>query len=134
MWVDWRPRCAGSALRTGRPARPPRPAPPPGAAPPATAAVAAGVVLTGALAAHAAGGGRVVYTVTSQWQGGFGASVNVTNLGDPVTSWRLTWSFPAGQTVTQLWNGTVTQSRAPGPRLTTAPGGGRRARGAPRAG
>jgi lysophospholipase L1-like esterase len=78
----------------------------------ATAAVAAGVVLTGALAAHAAAGCRVVYTVTSQWQGGFGASVNVTNLGDPVTSWRLTWSFPAGQTVTQLWNGTVTQSGA----------------------
>src|SRR4051812_21025572 len=78
----------------------------------ATAAVAAGVVLTGALAAHAAAGCRVVYTVTSQWQGGFGASVNVTNLGDPVTSWRLTWSFPAGQTVTQAWNGTVTQSGA----------------------
>src|SRR4051794_36963845 len=78
----------------------------------ATVAVAAGVVLTNGLAAHAAAGCRVVYTVTSQWQGGFGASVNVTNLGDPVTSWRLTWSFPAGQTVTQLWNGTVTQSGA----------------------
>jgi lysophospholipase L1-like esterase len=76
----------------------------------ATAAVAAGVVVTGALAAHAAAGCRVTYTVTSQWQGGFGANVDVTNLGDPVISWRLTWSFTAGQAVTQLWNGTVTQS------------------------
>jgi len=76
----------------------------------ATVAVAASVVLTGTLAAHAAAGCRVAYTVTSQWPGGFGASVAVTNLGDPLTGWRLTWSFPAGQAVTQLWNGTVTQS------------------------
>src|SRR4051812_30311439 len=78
----------------------------------ATVVAAAGVVLSGALAAHAATGCRVVYTVTSQWQGGFGATVDVTNLGDPVTGWRLTWTFPAGQTVTQLRNGTVTQSGA----------------------
>ncbi len=60
--------------------------------------------------ARAAAGCQVGYTVTNQWQGGFGAGVTVTNLGDPVTSWRLTWSFTAGQTVTQLWGGTVTQS------------------------
>src|SRR5690242_12599170 len=78
----------------------------------ATVVTAAGVVLTGALAAQAAAGCRVAYTVTSQWQGGFGATVNLTNLGDPVAGWRLTWTFTAGQTVTQLWNGTVTQSGA----------------------
>ena len=78
----------------------------------ATVIVAAGIVLTDALAVHAAAGCRVTYTVTSQWQGGFGAGVTVTNLGEPVTGWRLTWSFTAGQTVTQLWNGTVTQSGA----------------------
>ncbi|MFC7529293.1 cellulose binding domain-containing protein [Actinoplanes sp. GCM10030250] len=78
----------------------------------ATVAVAAGVVLTTTLAAHAATGCRATYTVTSQWQGGFGARVDLTNLGDPVTSWRLTWSFGAGQTVTTLWNGVVAQSGA----------------------
>ncbi|GAA4697658.1 cellulose binding domain-containing protein [Phytohabitans rumicis] len=62
--------------------------------------------------AQAAAGCRATYAVTSQWPGGFGASVNLTNLGDPVTSWRLTWSFPAGQAVTQGWNGTFTQSGA----------------------
>jgi endo-1,4-beta-xylanase len=65
-----------------------------------------------ATAAQAATGCRVDYTVTSQWQGGFGASVTVTNLGDAISGWRLTWSFAAGQTISQLWNGTVSQSGA----------------------
>ncbi|AGZ42187.1 cellulose binding domain-containing protein [Actinoplanes friuliensis] len=60
--------------------------------------------------ASAAAGCSVAYTVTNQWQGGFGASVAITNLGDPVAGWTLAFSFPSGQTVTQLWNGVVTQS------------------------
>jgi lysophospholipase L1-like esterase len=76
----------------------------------ATGAIAAGAVLTTTLAAHAATGCTVTYKITSQWTGGFGASVDVTNLGDPLTTWKLTWSFTAGQTISQLWNGTVTQS------------------------
>lgn len=74
-------------------------------------AVAAGLSAT-AVAARAATGCRVTYTVSSQWQGGFGAAVTIDNLGDPVTNWRLTWSFGAGQTITQLWNGTVARSGA----------------------
>src|SRR5689334_14088823 len=62
--------------------------------------------------ASAAAGCRVAYTVSSQWPGGFGAAVAVTNLGDPVSGWTLTFSFPAGQTITQLWNGTSSQSGA----------------------
>ncbi|GAA4719633.1 non-reducing end alpha-L-arabinofuranosidase family hydrolase [Phytohabitans rumicis] len=62
--------------------------------------------------AQAAAGCRVAYTISSQWQGGFGANVAITNLGDAVTSWRLVWSFGAGQTVTQMWNATPTQSGA----------------------
>ncbi|WP_432933453.1 arabinofuranosidase catalytic domain-containing protein [Microbispora sp. CA-135349] len=63
-------------------------------------------------AAHAAAGCRVDYSVTNQWPGGFGANVSITNLGDPINGWRLSWSFSAGQTITQLWNGTMTQSGA----------------------
>jgi len=37
-------------------------------------------------------------------------NVTITNLGAPVSSWKLSWSFTAGQTITQLWNGTYTQS------------------------
>jgi endo-1,4-beta-xylanase len=82
------------------------------------AATASVLVLAGAAAvatvpARAAGAGcAVTYTVGSQWQGGFSANVSVTNLGDPVTGWTLTWSFGAGQQVTQAWNAVVSQSAA----------------------
>ncbi|MEU6414432.1 arabinofuranosidase catalytic domain-containing protein [Microbispora sp. NPDC046933] len=75
-------------------------------------AVAGAVGALTAPAAHAATGCRVDYSVTNQWPGGFGANVSITNLGDPINGWRLSWSFPAGQTVTQLWNGSMTQSGA----------------------
>jgi rhamnogalacturonan endolyase len=69
-----------------------------------------GVTATVAVEAQAAAGCRVTYAVTNQWPGGFGAAVAVTNLGDPVTGWTLAWTFPSGQTISQLWNGTHTQS------------------------
>ncbi|WFE35531.1 non-reducing end alpha-L-arabinofuranosidase family hydrolase [Micromonospora sp. WMMD975] len=79
----------------------------------------AGAVLlatTGVVAALPAGaaaaGCSVKYTVTAQWGGGFGADVAITNLGDSLSNWTLTWNYGAGQTVTQAWNATVTQSGA----------------------
>lgn len=60
--------------------------------------------------AQAAVGCRVSYSVASQWPGGFSANVNLTNVGDPLTSWTVTWSFGAGQTVTQAWGAEVSQS------------------------
>ncbi|MFG1838978.1 cellulose binding domain-containing protein [Micromonospora sp. NPDC049175] len=50
----------------------------------------------------------VTYRVTSQWAGGFGADVVVTNLGDAVTNWAVQWSLAPGQGVTQAWNAAVT--------------------------
>jgi poly(3-hydroxybutyrate) depolymerase len=77
----------------------------------AVAVTVAGVAV--ALPTHAAATGcSVSYTISSQWQGGFGAAVAVTILGDPVNGWTLTWSYGAGQQVTQAWNATVTQSGA----------------------
>jgi hypothetical protein len=58
----------------------------------------------------AAAGCSVNYTVASQWQGGFGANVSITNLGDALSGWTLRWTYGAGQTVTQAWNASVTQS------------------------
>ncbi|MGX7671068.1 pectate lyase [Plantactinospora sp. DSM 117369] len=76
----------------------------------AVAAMAAtGVIVTTGVA-QAAVGCRVAYSVGSQWPGGFSGNVTLTNVGDPLTSWQLTWSFSAGQTITQAWNATVTQS------------------------
>ncbi|WBB91059.1 non-reducing end alpha-L-arabinofuranosidase family hydrolase [Verrucosispora sp. WMMC514] len=75
------------------------------------AALLASTALAVAMPANAAAAGcSVNYAVSSQWPGGFGANVTITNLGDPLTSWTLTWSFGAGQTVTQSWNTTLTQS------------------------
>lgn len=76
----------------------------------AAGAVAAGGALATTSARAATAGCRVTYTVTSQWSGGFGADVAVTNLGDPVAGWTLRWAFPAGQAVTQAWNAAVSQS------------------------
>ncbi|MEV4518492.1 non-reducing end alpha-L-arabinofuranosidase family hydrolase, partial [Dactylosporangium sp. NPDC049525] len=81
-------------------------------------ACTAGLTVAGAAAvltantAQAAAGCRVEYTVPSSWPGGFSANVTITNYGDAVNGWSLTWSFGAGQTVTQLWSGSVTQSGA----------------------
>jgi hypothetical protein len=68
--------------------------------------------ITASLASAASAGCRVDYTISSQWPGGFGANVAVTNLGDPLTGWTLRWSYGAGQTITQAWNASVTQSGA----------------------
>jgi cellulose 1,4-beta-cellobiosidase len=62
--------------------------------------------------AHAASYCQVTYTVTSQWPGGFGATINIQNTSSSAwTSWSLAFTFPAsGQSVTQGWNGSFTQS------------------------
>jgi hypothetical protein len=72
--------------------------------------VSSAAVVVALPAGAATAGCSVSYAVSSQWQGGFGANVSITNLGDPLTSWTLTWSFSAGQTVTQAWNTSLTQS------------------------
>ncbi len=71
---------------------------------------ATGLTVTAVTSAQAAAGCQVAYTVSSQWPGGFGANVTITNLGSAVSSWNLSWSFGAGQTIQTLWNGSYTQS------------------------
>src|SRR6185437_2622030 len=51
------------------------------------------------------------YVVTNQWTGGFGASVTITNTGSTtISGWTLAWTFANGQTITQIWNATATQT------------------------
>jgi hypothetical protein len=76
----------------------------------AAAVTVATIAVTAQEAGAAAAGCQVSYSISSQWQGGFGAGVAVTNLGDPVNGWTLRWSFASGQSVTQAWNATVSQS------------------------
>ncbi|MGI5182775.1 glycoside hydrolase family 48 protein [Dactylosporangium sp. CA-152071] len=60
--------------------------------------------------AHAAAGCTVVYSVRSQWPTGFTGDLLVTNLGDPLTSWNVSWTFAGNQQVQQSWNGDYTQT------------------------
>ncbi|WP_328836227.1 cellulose binding domain-containing protein [Streptomyces europaeiscabiei] len=53
----------------------------------------------------------VTYKVTSEWSGGFQADVRLSNTGTGAwTGWSLGWTFPNGQSVSQLWNAAHTQS------------------------
>jgi hypothetical protein len=77
----------------------------------AAGAAAVAAAAATAVVAHAASTGcSVSYTVRSQWSTGFSANVAVTNVGDPVRAWTVRWSYTAGQTVTQAWGATVSQS------------------------
>jgi cellulose 1,4-beta-cellobiosidase len=82
------------------------------AAPVAVTAVLAMVGIPAVLgsSAEAAPGCKVDYTITNQWDTGFGATVTITNLGDAISGgWTLGWTFPGNQQVQQGWNGVFTQ-------------------------
>jgi endoglucanase len=59
------------------------------------------------------GGGacHIGYTITNQWTPGFQVALSIDNTSTTaINGWTLGWTFPNGQTVTQLWNGAETQS------------------------
>ncbi|MFD0201717.1 MULTISPECIES: cellulase family glycosylhydrolase [Saccharothrix] len=65
---------------------------------------------------QAGGGGgscAVTYKVAGQWQGGFQGDVKIANTGTAaVNGWTLRWTWANGQTVSQSWGATTTQSGA----------------------
>jgi hypothetical protein len=82
-------------------------------------------------------GCSVHYAITGQWSPGFGATITITNTGTTaINGWNLQFSFANGQTITQAWNGSYTQSGsavtltnlsyngsiAPGTSVSNAPG------------
>jgi xyloglucan-specific exo-beta-1,4-glucanase len=59
------------------------------------------------------GGCTATYKITSQWSGGFQGEVTVTDTGTTsIKGWRVGWTFGAGQSIQQTWNGLETQSGA----------------------
>ncbi|MFD6683180.1 GH12 family glycosyl hydrolase domain-containing protein [Micromonospora parva] len=78
------------------------------------------------------GGGAscaVKYTANS-WNNGFTADVQITNTGSSaINGWTMNYNLPSGQTVTNAWNATVSQSgsavtaRNVGHNGSIAPGG-----------
>jgi hypothetical protein len=56
---------------------------------------------------------HIAYSITNQWSGGFQAAITINNTGTTgITNWTLTWAFANGQTITQIWNASETQSGA----------------------
>jgi endoglucanase len=53
---------------------------------------------------------HVAYTNKNDWQKGFTAAISIQNRGSaPLNGWKLTWTFPGDQKVTQLWSGNYAQ-------------------------
>lgn len=64
-------------------------------------------------AAPPVGGTCTVGYATNDWSTGFTATVTITNSGtSAINGWTLRFSFPGGQTVSQGWSATVSQSGA----------------------
>jgi glycosyl hydrolase family 48/cellulose binding protein with CBM2 domain/Big-like domain-containing protein len=84
----------------------------------AAAVATAAVMPVVAPVANAAVACTVNYSVPNDWYSGFVADVAIKNDGDPINGWTLTWTFPDGQQVTNLWNGNHTQS---GAKVTVTP-------------
>ncbi|CAM5734570.1 Endoglucanase E-4 [Streptomyces alboniger] len=58
-----------------------------------------------------AGTCSVGYRVVGEWQGGFQGEIAIRNTGTAdISGWKLAFSFANGQTVTNMWGGTPTQS------------------------
>jgi hypothetical protein len=51
-----------------------------------------------------------VYQTQNSWSGGFQGLVTVTAGSSPINGWTVRWSLSSGQSITQLWNGTLSTS------------------------
>jgi acetylxylan esterase len=59
-----------------------------------------------------AGGCTASYSVVNQWAGGFQVTVTVQNGTAARSAWQVGWTFPSGQTITQIWNASLTSAGA----------------------
>ncbi|MFC0434332.1 cellulose binding domain-containing protein [Kutzneria buriramensis] len=48
------------------------------------------------------------YRTVNSWQGGFQGEVTVTAGSAAVNGWTVHWTLDSGQTISQMWNGTLT--------------------------
>ena len=54
-----------------------------------------------------AGACTAAYQTSSSWQGGFQGQVTVKAGGGAVNGWSVSWTLAAGQTINQVWGGTL---------------------------
>ena len=48
--------------------------------------------------------------IDNSWSGGFQGTVTVTAGSSAITAWKVTWTWPSGQSITNYWNAAVTSS------------------------
>lgn len=57
-----------------------------------------------------AGLAQCQYQVSNRWQGGFQATIKITNVSSqPINGWQVHWSYSDGSQITSLWNAVLTQ-------------------------
>ncbi|MFG2944257.1 cellulase family glycosylhydrolase [Streptomyces adustus] len=72
----------------------------------------------------------VAYRIVGEWPGGFQGGITLRNTGTAaINGWKLVFAFADGQTVSNMWGGTATQSGgtvsvAPASYTSTVPAGG----------
>ena len=50
------------------------------------------------------------YQVINSWNGGYQVTLTITAGSSAINGWTLTWTQPSGNTISQLWSGTLTTS------------------------
>ncbi|WP_433795493.1 lytic polysaccharide monooxygenase auxiliary activity family 9 protein [Actinoplanes sp. CA-252034] len=65
-------------------------------------------------------GCTAMYSIVSSWTGGFQGEVMVHAGTSAVNNWKITWTWPGGQQLAQVWSGKATSS---GSLVTVAPEG-----------
>jgi len=98
-WRDWTtPTLTGGTQSSP----PPSMSPPPSTSPPPTSPPPAGAC-------------SASFRTVGSWQGGFQGEVTVTAGSSGVSGWTVAWTLAGGQSITQLWSGTLS---ANGPAVT----------------
>ncbi|WP_225849121.1 cellulose binding domain-containing protein, partial [Streptomyces sp. HPF1205] len=77
-----------------------------------TGGTTTGGTTTGGTTTGGTGSGSCKVILTPQtWTGGYTANVTVANTGsDTVNGWKLGFTLPSGQTITNAWNATISPS------------------------
>ncbi len=83
---------------------------PPRSSAPASSAPASSAPVSSAPPSSVAGACGATYRTVNYWPGGFQGEVTVTAGSSAINGWTVSWTLSSGQTVTQVWNGTLSAS------------------------
>jgi cellulose 1,4-beta-cellobiosidase len=84
--------------------------PTPSASPSKSASPSPSASATSPTTPPASGACTAAYSIVSSWSGGYQAQVTVTAGSSALSGWSVGWTYPNSQTITNLWNGSYTQS------------------------